>query len=246
MNDEHPTYEELKSAKKLDEYLADLERDRASQVPADMKHDEEFLKNLATARDFALLHEESEPRPEFVKALEQKLVAQGVQEEDRMLSRSGALRRILPFSLAAASLAVVVLAVLSIGTWTSPKTAPSTGVRFFDPAPPATQKDDKSAMKRTTEKIAENIESLKQKITDTSPEPSAPPAPTNDEPSPANTGAPVASPEVKIASVPAQILDELNGIDDDFLFSESDVTDDAFGQEVALAGFFTDAESIDF
>lgn len=245
MNLEQPTYEELKKANKLDEYLVDLERDQPSRVPADIQHDKECMEDLAAARDFAMLKKESDPRPAFVKELEQKLMKRGVEQETRTPRRS-VFRRMLPFSLAATSFAVIVLAVLATGTWTSPQPLVSTGVQFFDPSSPAAQDADKSAMQRTTEKIAENVEFLKQKITDTVPEPSAPPAPTNGEAPLASDETPVASPDVKIASVPSQILDELNGIEDDFLFLESDVNSNTFGQEVALAEFFTDAEAIEF
>lgn len=253
MNPENPTYEELKKAQKLDEFLADLALGRASSLPADMQHDAAFLKDIQMARDFSMVSKNVEPSPAFVKALEQKLVSranENPKNHRQTKRRASFIYQFLPYSIGFAGVVVIVLAVVTLGSWQTTQTSP-TAVRQANPADASKVSIAQNALKRTGDSIAENLQAVKEKLTSISPQPDVPPK--SNEPSETPDSAPSREPlpeplsePVKMAALPSDLLSDLNTVDDDFVLAEADINDDTvFASSADLQTFFADTNDLE-
>ncbi|MBI2426910.1 MAG: hypothetical protein HYV34_03600 [Candidatus Kerfeldbacteria bacterium] len=122
MNNIPTTEREQEHAEKLEQYLADLERGVSSEIPASAKDDPELLEHLAHARDLYYAKRTFQPRDEFVTNVRQEIreqthAARNAYPEPAYAEHKGSwMSRLIPFSIAAASLAVIVLAAVSAKT----------------------------------------------------------------------------------------------------------------------------------
>lgn len=122
MNNTPTTEREQEQAEKLEQYLADLERGKRSDLSRDARTDAEHLGRAAFARGLHYAKKDIRPRESFIQSLRQEIrkQSQALREMPTVhaeeTQKHSWMSRLIPFSIAAASLAVIVLAAVSAKT----------------------------------------------------------------------------------------------------------------------------------